>query len=52
MKKLLITFALALAAGSLYAQSLQLNSKDYLERQVLVGAATDRLYRKESTTIG
>ena len=52
MKKLLITFALALAAGSLYAQSLQLNSKDYLERQVPVGAATDRLYRKESTTIG
>ena len=33
MKKFLITFALALAAGSLYAQSLQLNSKDYLERQ-------------------
>jgi hypothetical protein len=52
MKKLLITFALALAAGSLYAQSLLLNSKDYLERQVPVGAATDRLYRKESTTIG
>ena len=59
MKRFLTLLALAYAVIGVSAQSLQLNSKDYLERRgvnvMVYGnplAATDRSSRKASTTIG
>lgn len=59
MKRFLTLLTLTYAVIGVSAQGLQLNSKDYLERRgvnVMVYsnplAATDRSYRKASTTIG